>query len=103
MKIGLVVTPLLHAALDEVHAGVDEPAHLDGAAEGDLAVALTEVQVAAGQRGAGDVDGVVHARAAGEVLDVVVSAVLAGRHGASALLGHRLRLGTGERAGQRAA
>src|SRR5215218_2132582 len=51
---------LLHAALDQVDAEVDEAAHLDGAAEGDLPVALAEVQVAAGQLGPGNMHGIEH-------------------------------------------
>ena len=43
----------LHAALDEVDVEVDETAHLDGAAEGDLTVALREVRVAAGEQRSG--------------------------------------------------
>src|SRR5215211_7891566 len=39
---------LRHPALDQVDTEVDEPAHLDRAAEGDLAVPLAEVEVAAG-------------------------------------------------------
>lgn len=53
----------------------DLAGHFDGAAEGDLAVALGEVEVADGELGAGDVDGEVDFAAAGEVFDVAVSAV----------------------------
>jgi len=35
-----------HTAFDQVDVKVDEAAHLDGAAKGDLAVALAEVQIA---------------------------------------------------------
>src|SRR3712207_4498433 len=72
----------LHAALDEVDVEVDEAAHLDGAAEVDLAVPLAEVQVPTGEQGAIDVHRVEHPAAAGEVLDVVVAPVLPGRDGA---------------------
>ena len=91
---------LLHAALDEVDAEVDVPAHLDGAAEGDLAVTLGEVQVAAGELGARNVHGIEDAAAPGEVLDVVVAAVLAGRHRAGALPADTLGLTAPQRPGQ---
>src|SRR5206468_6597893 len=76
---------LVHAVLDEVDTEVDVPAHLDGSAEGDLAVTLREVEIAAGELGARNVHRIEDAAAPGEVLDVVVAAVLAGRHGASSL------------------
>jgi hypothetical protein len=53
----------------------DDAGDFDGAAEGDLAVALAEVQVADGEFGALDVDREVDFAAAGEVLDVAVAAV----------------------------
>src|SRR5581483_5828838 len=53
---------LAHAALDEVDAEVDVAADLDRPAEGDLAVALGEMQVAAGELRARDMHGVVDAR-----------------------------------------
>src|SRR5439155_13244552 len=56
----------------------------DRTAEGDLAVALAEVQVAHRETGAGHVDREVDLRAAREVLDVAIAAVLARRHGARA-------------------
>src|SRR5690606_18455771 len=93
---------LLHAALDQVDVEVDEAAHLDGAAEVDLAVALAEVQVATGEQGVLHVHRVEDAAAAAEVLDVVVAAVLPGRHGAGALPGDRLRRRAGGGAGQHA-
>ena len=40
---------LLHAVLDELDPEVDVPAHLDRTAERNLAIALAEVQIAAGQ------------------------------------------------------
>ena len=61
--------------------------HLDGAAEGDLAVALGEVEVAHREPAALDVDREVDPRAARQILDVAVAAVLARRHGARALGG----------------
>ena len=56
-----------HPALDEVDVQVDVAAHLDGAAEGDLPVALAEVQVAARQLRAWHVHRVVDPRAPEEV------------------------------------
>jgi hypothetical protein len=53
---------------------VQEAAHLDGAAEGDLAVALREVHVAHRQVGALHEDGEPDAAAARQVLDVACSA-----------------------------
>jgi hypothetical protein len=49
-----------HTALDQVDVKVDEAAHLDGAAKGDLAVALAEVQIATGEERAGHMHGVEH-------------------------------------------
>ncbi|KAH9841297.1 Thromboxane-A synthase, partial [Teratosphaeria destructans] len=75
-----------HAALHDGELDGDDAGHLDGAAEGDLAVALAEVQVADGEFGAGDVDGEVDLAAAREVLDVAVAAVFgAAGDGAGAL------------------
>ena len=68
-----------------LHAQIEVAGHLDGAAEGDLAVALREVDVAHREAAALHVDGEVDLRAAREVLDVAVAAVLARRHGARAL------------------
>ena len=82
----------VHAALDQVDVQVDEPAHLDRAAEGDLPVALAEVQVAHGQVRPVDEDGVEDPGALGEVLDVLVAAVLPRGCGAGGLGG-----GVGER------
>ena len=64
-----------------------QPANLDGAAEGDLAIALAEVQVAHAQAGAIHIDGEEHLGAARQILDVAVAAVLARRHGARAFGG----------------
>src|SRR4051794_30983992 len=77
----------LHAPLDQVDVQVDEPAHLDGPAEGDLAVALGEVQVAHGQLRAGHEDRVEDPAALGQVLDVLVPAVLPRRRRARGLTG----------------
>lgn len=54
----------------------DATGHFDGAAEGNFAVALGEVEVAYGELRSRDVDGEVDFAAAGEVFDVAVSAVL---------------------------
>src|SRR5215211_3732947 len=93
---------LLHAALDQVDAEVDEAAHLDGAAEGDLPVALAEVEVAAGQLGPGHVHREKHPRPAGPVLDVVVAAILPRRHRPGAFAGDLVELGARQRASKRA-
>ncbi len=61
--------------------------HLDGAAEGDLAIALAEVQVAHAQTGAVHIDGEEHLGTARQILDVAVAAMLARRHGACAFGG----------------
>ena len=102
MKTGFGVDAVLvHAVLDQVDAEVDEPAHLDRAAERDLAVALGEVQVAARQLRAVDVDRVVHAASTSEVLDVVVAAVLPRGHGARALARDLRQVAARQRPGQR--
>ena len=49
--------------------------HLDGATEGDLAVALGEVEITDGEFGAFYVHGEEDFASAGEVLDVAVSSV----------------------------
>lgn len=54
----------------------DDARHLDGPAEGDLAVALGEVQVAHRELGPGHVHGEVDLGPARQVLDVAVAAVL---------------------------
>lgn len=58
------------AVLDDVELDGDDAGDLDGAAEGDLAVALREVQVADGELAALDVHGQVHLAASTQVLDV---------------------------------
>src|SRR5690625_2136604 len=99
----VVVHPVgLHAALDQIDVHVDVAAHLDGSAEVDLTVALTEVQVATGEHRSLHEYRVEDAAAAGEVLDVVVTAVLAWRHGPGAVPRDRLGHLAGRRAGQRA-
>lgn len=64
-----------HSVLDHAELERDHAGHLDCAAEGDLAVALREVEVSDGELGAWDVHGEIHLGATGEVLDVAVSAV----------------------------
>ena len=98
----MLTAVLVHPVLDQVDAEVDEAAHLDRAAERDLAVALGEVQVAAGELRPVDVHRVVDAAAAREVLDVVVAAVLARRHGAGALAADALELRAAQRPGEHA-
>lgn len=51
---------LLHAALHDGEFDGDDAGHLDGAAEGDLPVALREVQVAHAELGPFDVHRQVH-------------------------------------------
>ena len=58
------------AVLDHVELDGDDAGNLDGAAEGDLAVTLREVQIADAELRAFDVHGKVHFAAAGEVLDI---------------------------------
>ena len=65
----------LLSALHHLELDRDDAGDLDGSAEGDLAVALGEVQVAHAELGALDVHGQVHFAAARQVLDVAVAAV----------------------------
>lgn len=64
-----------HPALHHAEPERDHAGHLDGAAEGNLPVALREVQVADAELGARDVDREVDLGAAREVLDVAVPTV----------------------------
>src|SRR5450830_2107737 len=73
-----------HAALDQLDLHVYPASHFDGAAKGDFAVTLAEVQVAHRQPGAVDVDREEDLRAARQVLDIAVTAMLTRRHGARA-------------------
>lgn len=68
-------THVRHAAFDHVDLNGDDAGHLDGAAEGNFAVALREVQVANREFGAGNVHGEIYFAAAAEVFDVAVSAM----------------------------
>ena len=81
-----------YAVLDDVDLDMQPARHLDRAAEGDLAVALAEMQVAHRETAAGNIDREVNLRAARQVLDVAISAMLARRHGARAFR-RGLRLG----------
>ncbi|EAY64674.1 conserved hypothetical protein [Burkholderia cenocepacia PC184] len=87
LKDGVADTVFRHAALDEVHAHMHPAGHFDRAAERDLAVALAEVQVADRQARAIHVHGEKHLRAARQILDVAIAAMLARRHRARALRG----------------
>ena len=58
----------------ELHS--DDTCHFDGAAKGNLAVALREVEIADAEFGSRDVDGEVGFAASAEVLDVAVASVL---------------------------
>lgn len=67
---------VLHAVLHHGQLDGDDACHFNRAAEGDLPVALAEVEVADAELRAGYVHGQEGAAAAGEVLDVAVAAVL---------------------------
>ena len=87
---------LVHAALDDVHVQVDEATHFDATTEGDLAIALGEVQVTDGEVRAVDEDWVEHAGALGQVLDVLVAAIFAWGSGACSFAGDTGELGAGQ-------
>src|ERR1700728_1417865 len=74
----------VHAAFNEVDLQVDPSSHLDGATEGDLAVTLAEVKVAHRQAGALYINRKKDLRAARQILDIAVAAMLARRNGARA-------------------
>lgn len=67
---------MFDAALHDGQLQRDDAGHLDGAAEGDFAVALREVEVADAELGARDVDGEEDFAAPAQVFDVAVAAVL---------------------------
>lgn len=73
---GALHVEVLDAALHDGQLERDDTGHFDGAAEGDFAVALGEVQVADAELGARDVDGEEDFAAPAQVLDVAVAAVL---------------------------
>ena len=86
-KEGALHIQMLDATFHEREFERDDACHFDGAAKGDFAVALGEVEVADGEFGAGDVDGEEDFAAAAQVLDVAVAAVLrAAGDGARALV-----------------
>src|SRR5205823_15019666 len=80
-----------HAALNQVDPEIDVAADLDRAAEGELTIALREVQITARELRAGHPYGIVDACTTREVFNIVVPAVLAAGHGAGALAGDLLR------------
>ena len=84
LKIGFLMPYFAMPPLISSTLQMQPARHLDGAAEGDLAVALGEVEVAHREPGALHVDREVDLRAARQVLDVAVAAVLARRHRARA-------------------
>ena len=80
-----VFDPVLgHAAFDQLDLHVHPAGHFDGAAEGDFAIALAEVQVTHRQPGAVHIHREEDLRAAGQILDVAVTAMLTRWHGARA-------------------
>lgn len=78
---------MLHTTFHDAELDGDDAGHFNRAAEGNLTVALTEVQVANAELCAGDVDGEVDFGAAGEVLDVAVSTVFGATVGSCKLNG----------------
>lgn len=73
---GALHVQVLHAALHHGQFQRDDACHLDGAAEGNLAVALAEMEIADAEFGPGDVDREEDLAAAAQVLDVAVATVL---------------------------
>lgn len=65
-----------HAVLHDRQLHRDDARHLDGAAEGDLPIALGEVEVAHAELGARHVDGQEGFTPAAQVLDVAIAAML---------------------------
>src|SRR5262249_19054218 len=92
LEDGLLQSVLLHSTLDQVDMEVDEARHLDGAAEGDLAIALREMKVAGRESRAFDIDRKIHSAAARQVFDVAVSAMFTRRDGAHCLLRRLVQL-----------
>src|SRR5215217_2564180 len=91
---GAIHGVLLHAALDQLDTAVYVAGHLDGPAEGDLAVPLREVQVPHRELGAVDVHWEVDARPDREVFDIDVTAMLARRNRPAGLPSSPLELTT---------
>lgn len=78
-----------HSVLHDGELDGDDAGHFDGAAKGDFAVALGEVQVANAEFGAFDVHGEVDFAATAQILDVAVSTVLgAAGDGSCTFLAH---------------
>src|SRR4051794_28948046 len=98
---GAIHGVLLHAALDQLDTEVYVSGHLDGPAEGDLAVPLREVQVPHRELGALDVHREVDARPDREVFDVDVTAMLARRNRPAGLPGHPVKPATAQRSQER--
>ena len=65
-----------HATLDDIDMQMDPSGHLDSTAEGDFTIPLREVVVAHGELGALHIDGEIDPRAARNILDVAVPAML---------------------------
>lgn len=74
-----------NAALDDLDSEVQPAGHFDGAAEGDFAVTLAEVEVSHGEPAAIDINWKIDARASREVFNVAISAMFTGRDGARTL------------------
>src|SRR5215216_4777288 len=100
LEQGVGQTIHVDAALDNVDVQVDPSCHLDGSAEGDLAVALREVIVAHGKPGAGHIHREVNSRAARDVLYITISSVLARRNGTRGFTSSLLQLPTFQAAKQ---
>src|SRR5258707_672204 len=72
--------PILRTpAFYQFDTDVEIPRNLDGAAEGDLAVTLREMDAPHGKSAARHVNGKIYFGAAGEFLDIAVPAVLTWR------------------------
>ena len=67
---------MLHPIFHNTELDRDTSSHLDSTTEGDLAIALREVQITHGELGAFDMDWQVDLRPTGQVLDITVAAVL---------------------------
>src|ERR1700730_14979339 len=83
---------LFYAVFDQIDTDINPAGHFDRATESDFAVALRPVNVAHREAAALHIDWEVDARAARQVLDVAVAAMLAWRHRPPCLLGRVLRL-----------
>src|SRR3954469_24522681 len=86
----------LHAALDEIDVQIHESAHLDRATERNLAIALGEVQVPERELRTLDKDRIKDPRPGGEILNVLVSTVLARWSGARGLARDPVEFRAGE-------